>query len=394
MTARSAPVLAPAQRLRVLVSGMIGAVPQQGGATWAVLQYLLGFAQLGHDVWFVEPIRAAQLQPAGTCGADSDNVRYLGAVLDRFGLGERWACLIGDQRVAIGPAAPHLQQLAADADLIVDLAGSLAGTPYLEGTAVRLYVDLDPGFTQMWHAYEGLDLGLACHDHYATVGLAIGRPGCPVPTLGLEWLGILPPVVLDQWPAVAPAPSASFTTIANWRGYGSIHHAGVHYGQKAHSVRSLINLPRRVAERIELALSIHAEETVDIAQLNAAGWLLTKPAILAAQPESYRHYVQASKGEIGLAKSGYVNSKSGWFSDRSACYLASGRPVVAHDTGLTDVLPVGDGLLTFGDTAEAAVAIESVAADYPRHCRWARAFAEDYLDARIVLDSLLGAVLS
>jgi hypothetical protein len=199
-------------------------------------------------------------------------------------------------------------------------------------------------------------------------------------------------VVLERWPAVGPDGPVrwdALTTVANWRGYGSIEHGGVHYGQKAHSLRRLIDLPRLTRERFTLALSIHPQEVKDVEALSSNGWQRVDPADVAATPGQYQSFVQGSRAEFGLAKSGYVASRCGWFSDRSACYLASGRPVVAQDTGFTRHLPTGEGLFAFNTVDDAAAAIEVMNGDYPRHCRAARALAEEYFGSDKVLGTLL-----
>jgi hypothetical protein len=226
-----------------------------------------------------------------------------------------------------------------------------------------------------------------------TVGGCIGQDDCPIPTCGLDWTPTLPPVVLDRWPAAKHPPRHPFTTVANWRGYGSVVADGVHYGQKAHSLRELLGIPERATAEVALALSIHPDERPDLEALTGHGWRLLDPVAEAGTPAAYRDFVRDSTGELGIAKSGYVRSRSGWFSDRSACYLASGRPVVAQDTGFDAILPTGEGLLTFEGVDDAAVAFEEVCGDYPRHQRAARAIAETHLDANVVLRRFLDAVL-
>jgi hypothetical protein len=256
---------------------------------------------------------------------------------------------------------------------------------------VRVFLDLDPGFVQVWCANYGIDMGFARHTHFVSVGGNTGAPECDVPTCGVSWIPTLPPVDLEHWPAAgADAPACdAMTTIANWRGYGSVEHRGVFYGQKAHSLRQLIDLPRRTRQALLLALSIHPDEVKDIEALAANGWRTVDPAVVAGTPDSYQRFVQGSRGEFGVAKLGYVASRCGWFSDRSACYLASGRPVVAQDTGFGRFLPTGEGLFAFG-TAEAAVAaLDALNGDYPKHRRKARELAEAFLDSDKVLTRLL-----
>jgi hypothetical protein len=184
----------------------------------------------------------------------------------------------------------------------------------------------------------------------------------------------------------------AFTTVGNWRGYGSVEHAGVHYGQKAHSLRRLLDLPRLTPEPFTLALSIHPDEVKDLEALSSHGWKLLDPAEVASTPGRYQRFVQGSRGEFGVAKSGYAASRCGWFSDRSACFLASGRPVVAQDTGFSRHLPTGEGLFAFATAEEAAAAVTEVSRDYARHCRAARALAETHFDSDKVLGTLLRGI--
>jgi hypothetical protein len=184
----------------------------------------------------------------------------------------------------------------------------------------------------------------------------------------------------------------ALTTIANWRGYGSIHHGGVVYGQKAHSWRALFTLPTLTDERFAAALAIHPQETNDLAALKRNRWSLLDPAQVANTPGAYRRFIQGSKGELGVAKSGYVLSRCGWFSDRSACYLASGRPVIAQDTGFRKYLPIGEGLLSFSNLDEALAAVSAFNEDYSKHSKRARQIAEEYFASHKVLGRLLKRV--
>ncbi len=179
--------------------------------------------------------------------------------------------------------------------------------------------------------------------------------------------------------------------MANWRSYGSLEYDGLFLGQKAHSLRPLIDLPARTRARFDLALTIHRTEP-DLAVLKHHNWNLIDPGRAAGTPGSYRQFVSRSTAEFGLAKSGYVATRSGWVSDRSACYLAAGRPVLAQDTGLSSVLPTGDGLLRFATAADAAAGVDAIQGDYLRHRRAARALAEAYFDSRRVLSRLLERV--
>jgi hypothetical protein len=376
-------------RLTILLSGMVAAVPHQGGATWAVLQYLLGFKRLGHDVFFVEPVEAAALRPAGAHLDRSDNAAYFRRVMGEFGLGQASALLLAGTRRTAGLPYDRLREIARRADVLVNVSGLLADEALTADVPLRVYLDLDPAFTQLWHAAEGIDMRFAGHSHFVTVGQAIGQPGCDVPTCGLAWIPTPQPVVLELWPAAGRVTRDALTTVANWRGYGSVEHGGVFYGQKAHSLRRFFALPTLTDEKFELALAIHPDEGRDLAALRDNGWRLLDPARVARTPAGYRRFVRGSRAEFGVAKSGYVAARCGWFSDRSACYLASGRPVVAQETGFSRFLPAGTGLFAFETIDDVLASLEALNGDYGRQARAARAVAEEYLDSDKVLARLL-----
>jgi hypothetical protein len=372
-----------AERLRIAVSGMIAAVPNHGGATWAVLQYLLGFRELGHEVVFVE-----QVDP-DTDLERSQSTAYMRKVAERFGLEDSWALLAaGTQRTA-GLPYDALTAFARDADVLVNISGILTDENLMGAPRVKVYLDLDPAFNQLWHA-QGIDMHFGGHDRFVTVGQAIGTSSCTVPTAGIDWIPTVPPVVLAHWPVSAGGDD--FTTIGNWRGYGSVEHEGVHYGQKAHSMREYMGLAARTDAPFRLALDVHPAETPDVDALDRNGWQIVAPSTVAADPDSYRDFIAGSLAELGIAKSGYVLSRCGWFSDRSACYLASGKPVVAQDTGFGAFLPTGAGLLSFATEDDALAAVEDVRADYDRHVHAARNIAEQHLDSRKVLTRFLERV--
>jgi hypothetical protein len=373
------------ERLKILLSGMVAGDPWQGGATWAVLQYFLGLRRLGHDVLLVEPVQGESPQLKATALSKSESA----ACFQRLSLpGNRAALLLVGTEETLGAPYHAVVDFAREADLLINISGMLADQRLLEPIPVRAFLDLDPGFNQVWHE-TGEEVGLHAHNRFVTVGQAIGTTTCPVPTCGVSWTPTLPPVVLEQWPAAGAPRRDAYTTVGHWRSYGPIEHGGIHYGQRAHSLRELISLPGRTGTRFELALGIHADETRDLDALDAEGWELLDPVEVAGTPDRYRDFIAESKAELGVAKSGYVASRCGWFSDRSACYLASGRPVVAQETGFSDFLPVGEGLLAFSSLEEAAAAIDEVERDWQRHSRKARALAAEHLDSDRVLGRLI-----
>jgi hypothetical protein len=361
--------------VKVLVSGMLAGDPGQGGAAWAILQYVLGLRRLGHDVTLLEPLD--RLTP--------HRVSTFRRITARFDV--RGALVAGNRMN--GLERREVADACRTADILLNVSGMWRGET---DAPVRVYLDLDPAFNQLWAAIEGLDVGLEGHTHFATVGQHVGQPGCDVPTCGRAWIRTLPPVVLEHWPFATTRARHSFTTIGNWRSYGSIEHGGHTYGQRAHSLRRLAGIASSSTHSFEVALAIHADEVDDLALLHRHGWRLVDPAYASSTPDAYRAFIRSSYAELSVAKSGYVQSRCGWFSDRSACYLASGRPVVALDTGLRDVLPTEEGLLVYTDEEEAVAAVEDVCARYDEHRRAARRLAEEHLDSDLVLTRLLQAV--
>lgn len=377
-------------RATILVSGMIAADGRYGGAAWAVLQYLLGLKQLGHDVYFVEPIARTKLAPNETSLANSQAARRFDRLVSEFGLTHAAALVLEGTTDTIGLTHSELRRVASRTDVLLNISGMLTDPALIEPIGRRVFLDLDPGFNQAWHT-RGIDMRLDAHTHFATVGLAVGRPECRVPTCARQWITTCPPVVLREWPVSKRLTRNAFTTVANWRSYGSLQHGDLFLGQKAHALRPLIDLPMRTRTRFQLALSIHPAEP-DLAALHRNGWKLVDPSRAAGTPVRYRRFVSGSRAEFGIAKSGYIAARSGWFSDRSACYLAAGRPVLAQDTGFSAVLPTGEGLLRFEGDADALAGLEAIQADYPRHREAARAIAERYFDSDRVLTRLLDCV--
>jgi hypothetical protein len=369
----------------IVVSGALANKPHNGGEAWVRLSYVLGLRRLGCDVRFVE-----QIDPEATT---DDGLAYFDAVAARFGLAP--PSLLGrDGSVLRGPAFHELIASAAESDLLLNLSGNLTLEPFFSRFRRRAYVDLDPGYTQIW-ASHGHSVGrLADHHVHFTVGANVGRETWSLPDCGLVWHPTLPPVVLDEWPRVEPPSSPAFTTVASWRGpYGRVEHDGVLYGQKAHEFRRLLRLPQLAGARLEVALAIEEADDADRRLLEQHGWRVLDARVVAGTPEAFRRYVQASAGEFTVTQGIYAATGSGWFSDRTARYLATGRPAVVQETGLGHELTTGAGLLTFSTLGEAVEALEQVQANYAEHALAARSLAETHLNSDHVLARLLEQAL-
>jgi hypothetical protein len=275
-----------------------------------------------------------------------------------------------------------------NADLLLNVMGFLSDQELLDAARRRVFVDIDPGFTQMWRALGLADV-FGGHDDFVTVGERIGLADCAIPDCGVAWIPTRPPVVLEHWPAVAPA-AGPFTSVGTWRGrYDPVDFRGETYGLRVHAFRRFAALPTITKARFELALDIDAADQADVELLRENGWTLVSPFAAARDPWSYRDYIARSGAEFMVAKDIYARSHSGWFSDRSVCYLASGRPVVAQDTGIGELYPTGEGLLIYQGLAEARDAVERVRAEPLRHSRAARRIAAEVFDSDRVLGRLL-----
>src|SRR4051812_28310618 len=278
-------------KLKIVFSGMIAADPHQGGATWAVLQYVLGLKELGHEILLVEPISASSVRPNNVSFAESENARYFQNVLSEFSLEESAALLHSETRETIGLPYDALEAFSQGADVLINISGMLTDKALISRIPVRVYLDLDPGFNQLWHATQGVDMRFDGHTHFVTVGLAIGTDSCDVPLCGRNWITTLQPIVLSQWPRGEEITYNALTTVGNWRGYGSIEHGGKFYGQKAHSFREFRALPRMVDERFVVALAIHADESADIQAMAENGWDLVSSCEVAGTPSRYRDFI-------------------------------------------------------------------------------------------------------
>jgi len=359
---------------------------------WHHLQYAMGLARLGHDVYFIEDSGDDE-----DCCYDPDRdvvdsipdygLAFAAAVFPRVGLADRWAYHDAHRSTWHGPSGARAEVLARSADLVVNLSGINPLRPWLADIPARAFVDTDPGFTQVRHLTEPERFDLASrHTSFHTFAENIGRPACTVPDDGLPWKPTRQPIVLDQWP-VTPAPAGGpFTTVMQWDSYPARDYAGRRYGLKSDSFAPFLDLPNRAQATFELALGAPGPVRD---RLIAHGWLVRDPRPPTRDPWTYQRFIQESRAEFSVAKQGYTTTRSGWFSERSAAYLASGRPVLVQETGFSDWLDPCLGVVAFTTADEALAGVRELAANYPAHCRAARAVAEEYFDARKVLPRLL-----
>lgn len=377
----------------MVVAGALANKPRSGGEAWVRLSWVRGLQKLGCSVHLVEQIDPALCTDASgelVDFVDSANLAYFAGVTGQFGLTQSAALILGEGPRVHGSSLDHLNDVADDADLLINISGHLRVPRFLGRFKRRAYVDIDPGFTQIWHEAGDLGTQLDDHDLHFTIGENIGDSACPLPTGGFRWHPTRQPVVLDDWPLSKAGSPMRLTTVGTWRGpYGPVRHGGRTYGLKVHEFRKFASLPPKAEPTFELAMAIAPSDEVDRRLLLEHGWNLVEPSEIVPDPDSFRAYVQGSSGEFSVAQGVYVHTNSGWFSDRSVRYLASGKPVLVQDTGFGRHLPVGRGLVPFTTLDQAVTGVAGVVADYDSHAEAARAIAERFFDSDRVLSRFL-----
>jgi hypothetical protein len=381
-------------RLRIIVTGLLAQYPL-GGAAWDYLQYPVGLHRMGHDVYYVENTGLWPFNPdeKGVSAGCDYNVRHLSALMRRFGLADRWAYCFPWQNQWFGMSDTRRAEVLATADVFINVSGVWGDPVQLrEQTGARLvFIDSDPVFTQIKLARGQIDFqrSVDAHDVHFSFGEAHSDR---IPATGHTWLPTRQPVLLEEW-RVNAAVRDRFTTVMNWTSYNPVELAGVTYGQKDIEFRRFLDLPSAVDPiRLEIAMNAGKNRQAPFGLLRRRGWTIVDPAEVCADIDSYRRYVTTSRGEWSVAKHGYIAGAAGWFSCRSACYLAAGRPVVVQDTGFGSTIPTGEGILAFSSPEEAADNLRAVNGDIDRHARAAQDIAAEYFDSTRVLDDLLSRV--
>jgi hypothetical protein len=381
--------------LRIAVMGYLVRGPF-GGMAWHHLQYVSGLARLGHEVLFVEDSEDYEscYDPRRGCWTSDPQfgLRFAGAAFEAIGE-LRWAYHDAHTGTWHGPAGEEAAASCAGADVVLNVSGVNPVRPWWAEVPVRVFIDTDPAFVQIRHLQEPAARELAsAHTAWFSFAESIGSAGCTVPDDGFPWRPTRQPVVADLWPVRPASTTAPFTTVMQWDAYPPREHDGRRYGLKSDAFEPYWPLPHRCHdERFVLAVG---SPTAPREELAAAGWGVEDPLEIAPTPAAYQEWIASSKGEFSVAKSGYVDTRSGWFSERSAGYLASGRPVLVQDTGFSEHLPTGTGLVPFSTLDEAVAGVADINARYDEHCRAARRIAEEHFDSGRVLTELLEAALS
>jgi hypothetical protein len=386
----------PLRKPRIVVTGFIGLFPF-GGVIWDYMQYVAGFAKLGCDVIYLEDTGAWPVYQNEIDAAL--NVAHVAAAMEHFGFGDRWAYRDAVTGQCFGMSETALKEFCRSADVFLNLSCSAMLREEYARIEVRALVDTDPMFTQIQYLRdESLDGGptgmrelIENHTHHFSFGERIGSDGCRIPTLGLQWHPTRQPIVLDFWPVrETPNGSSCYSTVMNWRVVDDVIFDGERWGQKDVEFMRFLGLPGLVPSiPLGVAVSLTPESRFPATAARLAGWAVLDPSVCAHDASSYQDFIVNSRGEFSVAKQTYVKANTGWFSCRSGCYLAAGRPVVTQDTAWSQQLPTGRGLLAFHDEASAIEALRQVDSDPQRHSHAAREIAHEYFDSDVVLSEML-----
>jgi hypothetical protein len=367
--------------------------PEGGGHFWVYMQYAQGLRQLGCDVFWLENFRSS--------GDQEQDAAVLSTFVTRmqaYDLGGKLILNASREQVAAGLPAEYTGMTSSEAEGIFDRADLLLNFHYAMDPALlarfrrTALVDIDPGLLQFWISRR--QLSVHHHDYYFTTGETVGTPDALFPDCGVPWIHIRPAVCLDRWPSVYDPTREAFTTVSNWNTVDWIvDGAEVYDNTKRASFLQFAELPRMTHQALELALYLGDGDAKDRHALECQGWRIRYSLDVARTPEMYQVYIQGSRGEFSCAKPFYVKFQSAWVSDRTLCYLASGKPVVVQHTGPSSFLPNGEGMFRFSTLQEAADALAAINADYERHSRAAREIAEAYFDARQIVGRILSVAL-
>lgn len=393
MTAKANPK-APSRPLRIVVLGMMGRCPF-GGQSWLYLNWMRGLHRLGHQVWYVEDDSVWPYDPVQNSVTDdcAYATRHIARSLDRAGLPERWAFRLADRKGACwGMSEAALDELYRGCDVLLNIVGATDLHERHLQAKCRVYLETDPVTAELRLASGDAHTREAFANHHmiVTYGENYGAPDCGVPLSGQKYLKTRQPIDLDLWPDAFNPAAKHFTTIGNYKQGGNdvTYNGQVYRWSKHHEWEKFIGLPKRVDQSFELAMNVDAPD--DRAKLEAHGWTLTSPLQMSLDIfEAYPAYFRASRAEFTVAKDQNVRLRSGWFSERDVCYLACGKPVIAQDTGFSNILPTGKGLFGFVTMDEAVEAVRAINADYAGHCKAARAIAREYFECEMLAAKLL-----
>ncbi len=393
------------KKLRIIVGGFLGLLPA-GGVTWDYAQYPVGFSELGHDVFYIEDTRLYPffIKQGSDWNDSSLSVEYLRAAMQFFGMKERWAYRDEASGECFGLSYEKVREITRTADVFVNISCSTVMRDEYRQIPARILIDSDPMFTQIQYLSEQMFTSgkssmralIDAHNYLFTFGENIGAADCRIPTCNLDWRPTRQPICLDYWKATLPNKSGALTTLMNWAVGKNLSYDGEEWGQKDVEFRKFIKLPESVPQT-ELAVAVSQTSNIGRSafptdDIKKNGWQVLNPNVCAENWIDYQNFINESLGEFSVAKQTYVKGRTGWFSGRSACYLATGRPVITQDTGWSKYISTGQGLFSFDEQNGAVDAIRQVASEPEKHSHAAREIAEEYFDCRKVLKAMLEQV--
>jgi hypothetical protein len=395
------------EKLRIIVGGFIGLMPA-GGVTWDYIQYPLGLSMLGHDVYYIEDTRLYPIyqKPGSNWNDSSTSVAHLKTVMENFGLKDRWAYRDEASGKCFGLSEKEIKDICRTADIFINISCSTYLRDEYLRIPKRILIDTDPMFTQIQYVSQqmftpgepGLKQMIRSHNYLFTFGENMGSADCLIPEGGLHWNTTRQPVCINKWKFSNPPQTSNpvFTTLMNWTAGKKLVYNNDEWGQKDVEFNKIIQLPQYL-KNTELAMVVNqtggTENTLQKEKIEKAGWKILDPEVSAGDWKLYQHFIAQSSGEFSVAKETYVKAKTGWFSCRSACYLAAGKPVITQDTGLSKYIPTGNGLFAFNNMNEAIEAFQKLQSNPIHHSNAARKIAEAYFDSNKVLTCLLQKIM-
>lgn len=394
-------------KLRIIVGGFIGLMPA-GGVTWDYIQYPLGLSMLGHDVYYIEDTRLYPIyqKPGSNWDDCSSTVDLLKKVMDYFDMSDRWAYRDEASGKCFGLSITALNEICRTADVFINISCSTFMRDEYKKIPKRILIDSDPMFTQIQYVSQqmftsgepGLRQMIHDHNYHFTFGENIGSDDCLIPECGIAWHTTRQPVCIDKWKFILPSQKKTpvFTTLMNWAAGKKLVYNNQEWGQKNVEFNKVIQLPQYL-KNIDLAMVVNqtggTDDTLQKEKIEKIGWKILDPEENAGNWMKYQQFIENSSGEFSVAKETYVKAKTGWFSCRSACYLAAGRPVITQDTGWSKFIPAGNGLFAFQNMDEAVEAFQNVLRNPVHHANAAREIAAEYFDSNKVLTCLLQKVM-
>ncbi len=391
------------KKLRIIVGGYIGLYPT-GGALWDYIQYPLGLKMLGHEVYYIEDtMQYPVYQNEGAKWDDaSSTVRYLKESMERFGLGGRWAYRDVASDQCYGMPLKKVLEICRSADIFINISCSTVVRDEYAQIPKRILIDSDPMFTQVTlfdelNGSKGTSVKkmTETHNYLFTFGENIGQSDCQVPDFNLKWLKTRQPVCLDYWTNKSSVPKFGFTSIMNWSGRTKLRFNNQDWGQKDVEFLKYLDLPQKFpGHKFDVVINppLYRDSQFSLEKLQQKGWNIFPPAREVSDSSGYAEFIKTSLAEFGIAKETYVKSVSGWFSGRSACYLAAGRPVITQETGWSKFIPQGDGLFAFKDMDSAVSSIRTVQENVKRHSNAAVDIARNYFDSNLVLNDMINKI--